>query len=96
MFFTWTAHTLRRERKGEEEVEIDCSGERKGVEDTEDGGAETSQGGKASEKRKAVSERVLGERASTTVRYHVTHTKWAIKKKRNNKYWPECGEILKH
>ena len=52
------------------------------MEDTEDGGAETSQGGKASEKRKAVSERVLGERASTTVRYHVTHTKWAIKKKK--------------
>ena len=46
MFFTWTAHTLRRERKGKEEVEIDSSGERKGVEDTEDGGAETNQGGK--------------------------------------------------
>ena len=46
VFFTWTAHTLRRERKGKEEVEIDSSGERKGVEDTEDGGAETNQGGK--------------------------------------------------
>ena len=36
----------------------------------------------ASEERKAVSESVLGERDSTTVRYHVTHTKWAIKKKK--------------
>ena len=50
------------------------------------------QDSRLTEERKAVSESVLGEGASTTVRYHVTHTKWAIKKKRNNKCWPECGE----
>lgn len=62
MFFTWTAHTLKRKGKGEKEVEADSTAGGRGDSDTGVKGQKSAkvERQQASEKGGAVSKKGLG------------------------------------